>query len=587
MTDIVQFHPLFPWPVILVVTVLVAVLLVVLELKRKSRHLLINLMLQLLAVLSLLGLASRPYTVKDIYKESVIILTGNYDVKVADSLHAVLGNPPLFHQAGTSSSGNSLLLHSFDELQGKHVYVIGDGIFPYNLARVKAADFHFFPSPVTPGVKSLMVESPAILNRRSTVKGVINFEKPGAILLLKGPEGNLDSIRYSTYGDATFELNFRPRVSGEFVYQLILQDSLGDIVFSEPVPVSVLKERKLNILILQAFPSAEMRFLKNYLGERGHQIAIRYGISKNIDRSEFVNRKPEALGRISKPLLERFDLVLISTSAYAELGIPAQHILDQSVQEGLGLIFMLEDELSNNVRTMLPLEIRKTTRDTANIKIGEGGFYTFPRAPIQISRNEALNPILSNANTVVTGFVSRGMGKVGFQLLQEVYPLRLSGKDNEYALLWSPLLEQVARNEPRVNQIEIRTPFPWYPDEPITIQLLSSLPAPVLKFNDIPVPLIEDARIDGIWTTKVWSFNTGWQQLSVEGDSLTVSLYISNENDWVSLRKAEQKNQNRMFPINRPDTDLGNKKREDEFSPLLFFIVFLFASGGLWLLPKL
>ena len=544
----------------------------------------INMVLQLTLVITLLGLASRPFVLKTINSEAVVLITKNYDEQVVDSLDNVLGAPTILHQEVLKPFKKSTLLKSFEKLNGVKLFVVGEGIPYYDLAKVDAGDFHFLPSKNSNGVQSVIPYDPFTVNRKGAISGALNTTA-NTTLFLRGSEGVFDSVYYSKPGQAPFELRFRPKVTGDFIYQLEQKDSAGTILFSEALPVSVLPERKLNILILQDYPSVELRFLKNYLGEKGHSIAIRYGVSKNIDRSEFVNRESESLGRISTSLLEQFDLVLMSSSNYDNITQSTQRIFQQSITEGLGLVLLVDGDPSNRIKELTSLKFIKTDQDTVRISLDEGSF-SFPIAKVRAQSDDHLTSLLSNRENNVEGFVSNGRGKVGFQVLQEVYPLLLSGKEEAYAEVWSPLLEAVSRKESQNHQLKMVTPFPWYTDEPIEIQLIAAASNPVLKLNEIAIPLVEDMRIDGIWTTTVWPTQPGWNQFSIEGDSMKFPFYVSENYACRSLGTVNQIEKNKLYDVSRSSDNIAIKKREDEISPFLFFLVFLFASGALWLLAK-
>lgn len=585
MMRTIQFDPLFPLSLLLTGALFVLVFLLVLQWKRKSRYVFLNGVLQFILVVSLLGLAARPFIEKDVTRESIILLTDKYDKEIVDSLVKALVSPQLFHQEPVKAFRKSSQLESFEPLAGMDLYVVGEGMPHYNLEQLGSNTFQFFPAKNATGIQSILPDKHFTVNRFGKIEGTVAIENKGVTIVLKGPEGALDSIVYQEHGLQSFHFKFRPSVTGDFVYQLEQKDSTGNLILSEPVPVSVFPERKLNILLLQDFPFVELRFLKNYLGEKGHHLAIRYGISKNIDRSEFVNRNSESLDRITSAMLEQFDLVIMGASVFDNLAQSTQRVLEQSSKDGLGLLLLMEGEPSKKIKELLTITFVKADQDTIQLTLEGASTLAFPIASVRVPNEDQLVPVLSGKNNIVEGFVSRANGKVGFQLLTETYPLLLSGKENEFAQVWIPLLEKVARTTEMSSQLKIKTSFPWYRDEPIEVQVISRTANPMLLFEGEAVPLIEDPRIDGIWTTTIWPTHQGWNSLSIKDDSTVLNFYVSKEGEWASLRSANQIAANKFYS-EHPAENREHKKKEGKISPLFFFMVFLFASGVLWLLPK-
>ncbi len=585
MIQALHFDPLFPWPTLLIAALVILVFLFVLEWKRKSNYFFLNVVLQFILVVALLGLASRPFTEKEVKREPVILLTDKYDKEIVDSLVEAKGSSQIFHQEAVKSFRKSSLLESFDELAEMDVYVVGEGIPHYHLENLGSNSFQFFPPQNVTGIQSILPDKKFTVNRVGRIKGVLASEIENTTLVVKGPEGALDSIAYQDPGVRYFDLKFRSKVVGNFVYQLEQKDSTGNFVFSEPVPVSIFPERKLNIFVLQDFPSVEIRFLKNYLGEKGHRLAIRYGISKNIDRSEFVNRNSESLDRITSAMLEEFDLVMMGASVLDNFAPSTQRALEQSINDGLGLVLLMEGEPSKKIKQLLPIGFVKSDQDTVQLTLGGGSTFTLPVAGVRVPEEDQLVSVLSHRNSVVEGFGSKENGKVGFQLLKETYPLLLSGKENEYAQLWVPLLEEVAKAAEMSSQLKIKTPFPLYQDEPIEVQVISRAAHPVLLFEEQMIPLMEDPRIDDIWTTTIWPTNAGWNSLLIQDDSTKLDFYVSRENELTSLRSANQIATNKFYSEHSTEKE-EYKRRKEKISPFFFFIIFLLASGALWLLPK-
>lgn len=579
-----QFHPIFPVPYLLGCALVGLVLLVYFEIKRNHKFLVLRIVLQFLVISALLGLALKPKRLKATEGQTILLLTKGYNKTQADSLLQVLKNPLLYHQPGEDRYRQSIAFESMSELEGQQLFVLGSGIPYYDLPRLHVSSFHYFPAPIS-GVYSLINDSPYTIHHTSWIRGTTKLDIPQTKLILEGPEGSLDSMTIENPGLTSFAFRFIPKVEGQYLYKLTLKDSIGDTLSSSVVPVRVAPERKLTILMIQDYPSVEMRFLKNFLGGKGHSLGLRYGVSKNISQSEFINMEKESLDKLSTEMINKFDLVILRDATYANLPTSSQQLMANAVNEGLGIIILVDEPPSKQVQELLPINFTKTDHDTVRVVLGGDGF-TISGVRVAPVRNDALVSVLENDRQILEGYVLQGSGHVGFQLMNETFPLLLQEKENDYAKVWTPLLEAVARKEIINNQLKIITPFPWRKDEPVEVEVLTQGTNPVLMLDDEVVPMLEDSRLDDCWTTTIWPSQEGWNSLSILDDSTTLDFYVSGEGEWESLRSVNQMEANSFYTA-IPTQHIELPTIEDEISPLLFFIIFLLASGALWLLPKL
>jgi hypothetical protein len=209
---------------------------------------------------------------------------------------------------------------------------------------------------------------------------------------------------------------------------------------------------------------------------------------------------------------------------------------------------------------------------------------TMPIIPLEISSDPSIVPLLKNKNHTLSGYFFFGEGKVGFQLALESYRLGLEGNGDDYAALWTPLLEKISRDEKSIVEINLDNSFPIYTGELIDFSVVSSTTSPRVSCDSIAVPLIENAMIDGLWSGKAWAGASGWHCL--QGNSARKYYFVSNNDHWKSLRAA-----NEIWETNLMQRALTSQKnivtRNVEIPAMLFYILFLLSSAFLWLAPKL
>lgn len=117
------------------------------------------------------------------------------------------------------------------------------------------------------------------------------------------------------------------------------------------------------------------------------------------------------------------------------------------------------------------------------------------------------------------------------------------------------------------------------------MEVISSGNAPELFLEDSRVPLKEDITINDVWHGTVWSNQEGWHNLILQ-DSTQLNFYISSKNEWSSLNLSNQAGRNLTYSSSAKSVESAVVKYH-RVSPLLFFLVFLLASGTLWLLAKI
>ena len=185
---------------------------------------------------------------------------------------------------------------------------------------------------------------------------------------------------------------------------------------------------------------------------------------------------------------------------------------------------------------------------------------------------------------MLSGYVSSGFGKAGFQLLQETYSVSLKGDSSAYGELWSTLIEQTSRSRNK-NELSIRSAFPVYPDEPIAVEVISDAGPPVLRYQSQQLSVSENALIDDVWESKLWADRAGWQTIST-GDSIQQNFYVSEKGSWDALAAANRIKINQL-KSRSTDHRIFTSPGSRAISKWIFYALFLISAGALWIVPKL
>jgi hypothetical protein len=567
-----QVEPLIPLWIIVTVSIALTLLFGWLEWKRNTKFLWIRLAAVVIMMLSVLLYLLQPALQRERTTSGVVVLTNNYQAAQADSVRAknpdfrflVMPAAAPYLNAQPLTSANEVLDYK-DEIK----IIAGDGLPTWALPN---SGFSFLKGTKPDGIVTLNKPEKIYANRKVNLTGVWNGA--ATTLVLESPGGIVDSVKVAA-GTNSFALSFTPQQTGKFLFSLEASTSKKE----EVLPIEVLPTRSLQMLMLQSYPSAETRYLKSFLIEQGHAVAMRTQVSKTNYRTEFGNRSSINLNRITTELLNEFDLVILANET--ALTKTDQTVLETAARSGLGLLWLpAAEELQ---KPLFGFEFSSFADDTAHIQMNNKTIVL----PAVAARIKTEVPSLANARRALSGYNFSGAGKIGVQLLQETYAQLTTGEPEMYSSLWSPLLEALARPTSVATKIKVKNDFPIYVQEPIEIEMLSKQSLPELVVDSVAHPLREDVVIDNYWTTSFWAAQPGWHVVTSPADSTITNFYVFNSDQWQGVNSSALQNLNRAHEsayANESETTVVETKR---ISSVLFFVLFLLSAGFLWLVPKL
>jgi hypothetical protein len=570
-----RFEPLFPVGWLLGFATISFALLVWLELSKKQKLIALRVAALFFMTLSVIGLILQP-SFSSKQNQGALLLTRGYDRQKVDS---VVTLHPELRIDRTPSAGFFPNSHELAENWGSRnfSYIIGEGLPVYALDEFSPSSFVFLPSQLPEGVVELNIPE-MHSDRKHSLSGIFNTNQKTKLKLI-GPAGVEDSIIVDQRKKA-FTFSVTPKQPGLFIYQLVSEDSLGTKV-SERLPIDVKSAAGLHILFLQDFPSSEFHYLKSFLAEDGHSIVVRTRTSRDNFTEEFINIPKFQLKNISVDLLNTFDLLFIDSKTIESLSTLEKSNLGQAVRNGLGLMVSGEHSKKKEFYTLKGKEI---SADTAYVRL-KNKSYLLPAIPIEVSLGADTKSILENKKRALTGYRFFGAGKIGFQLLQETHRIRLEGNSDDYAAIWSELIEKISRKETRNFELKIDTHFPYYADEPISFSVVSAGGSPEVFSDGVKIPLSEDVIVDDYWQGKTWAGNPGWHQLRMV-DSTTINYFVHEPSEWRTLRAAYSTSETRIAQ-NKTQENQSSSSERKPVSLFIFYFIFLLAGGFLWLAPKI
>ena len=237
----------------------------------------------------------------------------------------------------------------------------------------------------------------------------------------------LDSIQL-TKGFNSFDLEFPVFAQGRVFTTLNLGNKTMDTVrfFARQA------ESKVYQFVLDS-PDFETRTLANWLGQNGNSVMITATLSKNIQSKKTINKAGEPDIFITDPSNSNHPVIkkaLANGKSILLIGLDQAEKEFVILNNALGSKFNLERvSMDENVPvsqglTALPFKFANSERT-----------YNIPDLPVAITKTNA---------------------KIGVSLLNETYPLMLSGDSVAYNKLWTTVLARIAPADS--SNIEIISP---------------------------------------------------------------------------------------------------------------------------------
>ena len=126
-------------------------------------------------------------------------------------------------------------------------------------------------------------------------------------------------------------------------------------------------------------------------------------------------------------------------------------------------------------------------------------------------------------------------------------------------------------------------------DQPFDFSLRTSNKAPeIINGDGSSIPLVQNPDLIHLWNGTTYPRNTGWNQLRIEGDSISINhFYATDSTAWNSLVSYQTIPANKRFFNDSEATQVRQTLVLNPINPIWFFAIFLLCMGWLWFEPKL
>lgn len=587
MKEVLSFDSPISLAVVLACSVAVFLFLVWLEWRNQLAYLPARIVCSFLLVLSLVGVITRPTYFGTSIEKPILLLTKGYQPATVDSLLRVHDLDIFQNYDSLKYEGaTQISAHELPVIENRIKFIVGNGLSTAFLRQRKNILFTYIPASIPSGIADLNIP-PLVAGNPAQVKGRLSHTADSVKIILSSPGGSEDSVLV-TKADKDFSLAFTPAQAGRFEYSITIRDDKNTL--RETLPLVVAPKRTLRLLLLQKYPTFETKYLKNYLIDRGHALTTRYLVSRNTYRHEYANVQQQVPVQVNAEALSNFDLVLLSGEAADALTAHEAAQLDKAITNGLGLIFTDPPARAfrQKLRPIFPFDCREGSTDSlALAHFAWQNEIKLPPAPVTVARTPALHPVWQDQQgNVASGYVLKEQGKIGFHFLPNVFSFSLEGRLDLFSVLWTPILERVARSEQAAFMISMDSPDPFFVNQYLPVKVLSTSVQPDLYLNNTWVPLREDEWVDDLWHTTILVKEPGWHKLKTQ-DSTALNFYAHQPGAWPARNAHLQIAENKKHHSSKIDVQPIEVENERAIPPVWFFVLFLIASTFLWLSPKL
>jgi hypothetical protein len=347
------------------------------------------------------------------------------------------------------------------------------------------------------------------------LRGRVRLDSAGAgVVLLDDLTGHRDSMRVRG-SEAPFRLTDRPRSAGLVRYRVRLRQGLNEVA-ADSFSVAVRDHRPPRLLVLDASPSFETRFLKRWLADRGGQLIVRTTITRGRVGVERLNGLAGDPSRLTPGLLESCDAVVLDGKSLTSLA-PAERAALHHAVEAAGLGVLITPDVSPAISAHDPflaglrLSAGQTEYHTAQISWSGvpapgGAAVELEAAGLEPGRNfETL--AWKKTGATVAALSSFGEGSVAVTLVRTPSRWKMDGDPARFGSYWSLMLAAVARDT--TTRVAISAAVRPTVNREVRVDLVTGSPTPEVAVlapdgSADSLALARDPFTPRLWRGRYW-----------------------------------------------------------------------------------
>lgn len=537
-----QNFTIYDWLLTIGLIALLGIQLFTLWKQKSSKRFKIKIVLNLVLWLMICLFIINPKWEKSTNSNRVLVYANDVPMNIVNQLKDSLKIQESFSQ---KTFDKSLIENpNFGNQIGK-VYLVGQDAKPEILSKIAGHSIEWIPNFKENELQEIRWSAVLRKGDIQEISGKINLEE-NAILHVKWGKKIIDSLNLNK-GFNIFSLKIPVFTLGASSFDVFIgEEKLRSVEFFAQ------KNQTFRVLMLLANPDFESKTLADWLGRNGNQVKIISTVAKNTQSAVSINQ----IDTNFTP-----DIVITDpTNA-------GNNLVKKAYSDGKSIFF-----------------INLSQPDVAAKSINQalGTNWTFKRISTQesipISADLTALPYSIMAHDFQKNLedfpiaIQRKNGIVGVSLLNETFPLMLSGDSLTYTRIWQSAFQ--ALNPAFENNIEVSAPI--FQDVKEEISLNSTKIQSKLNIEDDTIKTTQSA-INPATSKAIYTFRkTGWQPFQ---DSLEVFV----ETNQSTLAKA-----NLLKPYLKSDAiSAGSEhKLQVNLPEWAWFLIILLILAGLWVEAK-
>lgn len=426
------------------------------------------------------------------------------------------------------------------------IYLVGQEAKPEILSKIAGHSIEWIPSFKENEFQELHWSAILRKGDMQEISGKINLEE-NTVLSIKWGEQVIDSVKLAK-GFNSFSLKFPVFTLGASSFDIFLgEEKLRSIEFFAQ------KNQTFRVLMLLANPDFESKTLADWLGRNGNQVKVISTVAKNTQSAISINQ----LDTNFTP-----DIIITDPSN------AGNSIVKKAYSEGKSTFF---------------INLSEADLAAKSINQALGTNWTFKRISIQenipVSTDLTALPYSVQTHDFQKNLadfpiaIQKKNGIVGVSLLNETFPLILSGDSLSYMKIWQGALQLLRPS----NSSNVLLSAPVFKDSPNEIILNTSESLSKVKVANDTLKAQKSAINPFSNQVKYTFRETGWQKI---GDSVEVFV----ENSESQLAKAQL-----LQPYLKANpTNMGQiQKLLVAIPEWLWFLLIILILSALWIEPKI
>ncbi len=508
----------------------------------------------------------------------------------------------------------------------KQVQLYGHGLMPSHLDSISDLKLSFTPAPIDTGFNQLRWTKHINIGEPLQINGQFHYSQSSDNqssdiheIQLINPAGKMQAKTRVSHKD-NFELSTIPKTQGIYDYQLHLLNRQQQVIKKHTLAIQVHTPNSPNIGFMLAAPSFESRYLSNWLTQQGVTVSSLNAISKkrfHRIKVNDANKKPTVdTPFISEKQLRTLDLLVLDGRSILALPPEQSDIIEQAVQQGLGLLIWADSELvekqqlpanepSAVTRMLKGFSLEKQASTINDVyplwsqntlaKNNKTALSAIARIKATLKQDLLTDAIISSNIGSVVMRKPMGLGFVGISTLQNQYRWLNHGQQALYSQFWQQVLSNISRREVHNRFINTWQQEPNFVGEAQTSCLTAPKEHATLALVNVATNNIQQLKwqqnlgLDTNRCATFWPQMSGWHKIAYQqpsehsdNNALEQFQYYEDDNAWVTLRQQQKVAATLRTAIKSRSLEPKETHSWQALNKGIFWVLFILSASFIW-----